>query len=112
VDTALYWACIYPLLANWSVPYRSFLRYTNLLEKKIAAGTVVAAFTDHHAVTLKLDVDVSYSRRGKGIWKLNIDLINDPVCTAHLTHEWERWKHQKRCNPGDTVAEPRCKTEA
>jgi hypothetical protein len=51
----------------------------------MAAETAVADFIDHHAVTLKLDVESSKSRRGKGIWNLDADLINDPTCTAHLS---------------------------
>jgi len=47
-----------------------------LYEKKVAAETVVAPFIDHHAVILKLGVDVPHAWHGRGLWKLNADLID------------------------------------
>ena len=76
----------------------------NLYEKKVAAETVVAAFTDHHSVILNLDVDASHLRRGKGLWKLHADLIHDPACAATLPREWKRWKHQQRHFPDATLS--------
>jgi len=73
-----------------------FYATPNLYEKKLAAETVVAAFTDHHAVILKLGVDVAHSWRGKGLWKLHADLIHEPACAANLSRECKRWKHQER----------------
>ena len=74
-----------------------------LHQKKVAAETVVASFTDDHAVILKLGVAASHSWRGKGFWKLHADLIHDPVCTTTLCREWKRWKHQQRYFPDTTL---------
>ena len=76
---------------------------STLYQKKVAAETVVAPFTDHHAVILKLGVDVPHAWHGRGLWKLNADLINDPVCTTNLGREWKRWKHQQRYFPDATL---------
>jgi hypothetical protein len=42
-----------------AIPIDRFYATSDLFEKEIAAETVAAVFTDHHAVTLKLDVDVT-----------------------------------------------------
>ena len=76
-----------------------FYATPNLYEKKVAADTVVATFTNNHSVTLKLDVDVSYSWRGKDLWKLCVDFIHDPPCAANLSREWKRWKQQQQYFP-------------
>ena len=74
-----------------------------LHQKKVAAETVVALFTDHHAVILKLGFDVPHAWHGRGLWKLNADLIHGPVCTTILVREWKRWKHQQRNFPEMTL---------
>lgn len=93
-------ACLYSLLADWSDPFDHFYA-TNDLE--IAAETVAAAFTDNHAVTLKLDNDVPILRRGRVIWKLNTALLNDADFKVNLSHEWERWTRQQQHHPESTL---------
>jgi exonuclease III len=48
-----------------------------LRDRKIIAETVAAAFTDHHAVMLKLTIDIPILRRGRGRWKMNNALLED-----------------------------------
>ena len=61
-----------------------FYAKKNLFERKIAAKTVVAAFTDHHAVTLRLALDIPIIRRGRGLWKMNSSLLGDGDCKEKL----------------------------
>ena len=80
-----------------------FYASNELSHRKIAAETVVAAITDHHAVVLKLDADVSTFRRGRGIWKRNTSLLTDAARKARLDHQWGLWKRQKRHFPEITL---------
>ena len=63
---------------------------TPTLHQKKAAETVVAPYTEHHAVILKLGVDVPHAWHGRGLWKLNADIIHGPVRTTILGREWKR----------------------
>jgi len=36
---------------------------------KVGVETVAAAFTDHLAVILRLSVEITMVRRGRGLWK-------------------------------------------
>jgi hypothetical protein len=43
----------------------------------LAAETVAAAFTHHHAVTLRLEVVMPVIDRGREMWKLNTSKLDD-----------------------------------
>ena len=47
----------------------------NLSDKKKGTETVVAAFTDHLAVILRMALDVDVIRRGRSYWKMNAELM-------------------------------------
>jgi hypothetical protein len=49
----------------------------NLSQKMVGTETVMAAFTDHLAVVLRIALDVETIRRGTGYWKLNVALLQD-----------------------------------
>jgi hypothetical protein len=74
-----------------------------LFDRKIAEETVAAAFTDHHAVKLRLALDIPILRRGRGIWKLNTSLLEDAECKAKLRQQWEHWTRQRRLYPESTM---------
>jgi len=48
-----------------------------LLEKKLGIEIIAAAFTDHHAVLLRLAVDTPILRMGGGRWKMNTAMFRD-----------------------------------
>ena len=48
-----------------------------LLAKKIGIEIVAAAFTDHHAVKLRIVVDTPILRMGRGHWKINTAMFPD-----------------------------------
>ena len=48
-----------------------------LSDKKISAGTVAAAFTDHLSVAMRLSVDVLIVCRGKRFWKMNTSVLSE-----------------------------------
>jgi len=49
----------------------------DLKRRQQGAETVVAVFTDHFAVILRLTMDVPCSPRGKGYWRMNISFLSD-----------------------------------
>ena len=48
-----------------------------LLAKKIDIEIVAAAFTDHHAVMLRIAVYTPILRMGRGRWKMNTAMFRD-----------------------------------
>ena len=79
-----------------------FYATKNLFDKKIAAD-IGAAFTDHHAVTLRLVLDIPILHRGSGLWNMNNSLLGDVDRKAKLRHNWEKWTRQKRHCPYTTM---------
>jgi exonuclease III len=75
---------------------------SNLREKKCGIETVVAAFTDHLAVTLRLTLEATTMRRGTGYWKMNSALVYNQHFQAELQQQWRRWKLWRKYYP-DTV---------
>jgi len=47
----------------------------NLKSKTKGIETVVAAFTDHLAIVLRLSIDAHFSSRGRGYWTINTSLL-------------------------------------
>jgi hypothetical protein len=74
-----------------------------LFHENITAEIVMAAFTDHHAVALKLEADVPTFRRGRGMWKMNTSLLTDAARKARFDQQWGLWTRQKRHFPKITM---------
>jgi hypothetical protein len=55
---------------------------------------VVAAFTDHLAVCLRLNIDVPILRRGRGLGKLNNTILTENQCKEAMRTQWEQWQKQ------------------
>jgi hypothetical protein len=62
----------------------------NLRDRKKGIETVVAAFTDHLAVILRIELEVDSIRRGKGYWKMNAALMQDVPFRAQIRQQWKR----------------------
>jgi hypothetical protein len=43
-----------------------------------------AAFTDHHAVVLRINLDIPHTSRGKGLWTLNNQLLSGEEIQARI----------------------------
>jgi hypothetical protein len=70
---------------------------TNLFQKKTGAEILFAPFTDHLAVEVRLTLDIRMARRGKGTWKLNNSILQDPSLKKLLLKHIAMWKtHQRR----------------
>jgi exonuclease III len=72
---------------------------SNLRGKKCGIETVLAAFTDHLAVILRITLDANTIRRGTGYWKMNIALAQNMALQEKLRQQWIRWKQQRKYFP-------------
>ena len=69
----------------------------DIRKQKTGVETLVAAFTDHLAVLLRVHLSISFTRRGRGRWYLNTSYLVDPKFQDKLKTSWTEWrKHVPR----------------
>jgi hypothetical protein len=56
---------------------------------------VVVAFTDHLVVFLRIKLEAPLLTRGRGLWKMNMDLLEDTTIRSRFQQEWTRWRMQE-----------------
>jgi len=71
----------------------------NLKRTQKGAEAVVAAFTDHMAIILRLAIDIPCVIRGKGYWHMNVTFLNDPHFQHKIQETWETWKRHFKYYP-------------
>jgi exonuclease III len=64
----------------------------NLLENKSSMAVLPLAITDHLAVVLRIRWGNPIATRGRGYWKLNISLLDNPEIRDRLRESWNSWK--------------------
>ena len=64
--------------------------------KKTGIEIIPTAFTDHHAVVLRLEIPTENRRKRSGRWKMDPAIITGPPFTDALREAWEKWKRHKR----------------
>jgi len=75
----------------------------NLRKNKKGVETVAAAFTDHLAVILRITLDIRNICRGRGYWKMNVSLLNEPTFRQSMQEEWTRWRNRKKYYPNPVL---------
>jgi hypothetical protein len=80
---------------------RIYLIYLSKADKdrKTDIEIVHTAFTDHHAVVLRLSTPAPEKRRRKGRWKMGPDIVQESTFKAKFQTEWEKWRGHKRYYP-------------
>ena len=71
----------------------------DLRRRQQGAKTVVAAFTDHIAVILRLAMDVPCCPRGKGYWRMNVSFLSDTYFLQTRKKNWEKWRTHMKYYP-------------
>jgi exonuclease III len=71
----------------------------NLSRHKRGAETRVAAFTDHLAVVVKITLEATTMRRGRGYWKMNAALLSEERFQEQLRRCWTEWSKQTKNYP-------------
>jgi exonuclease III len=77
--------------------------YVDLLARKTGIATVADAFSDHLAVLFRLSRCTTVIRRGRGMWKLNRDILTSEHVMETLQQQWRRWKQQQHWYPNITL---------
>jgi len=83
----------------------------DLRNRKIGVETVMAAFTDHLAVCLRITLDATLLQRGRGRWKMNAKLLEKAPFRDQLQQEWAKWEHQRKKYPNSDVVGKLCQKE-
>jgi hypothetical protein len=69
----------------------------NLSIEKTGVETIIAPFTDHLAVVLRITMMETLARRGRRLWKMNNELLRDPTTKEELATNMREWtQHQHR----------------
>ena len=74
-----------------------------LLERKLGVEAIVAPFTDHIAVCVQMSIDLPIMRRGRGLWKMDSNVIAENACTEKLRTLREQFQRQKGYFPYLTI---------
>jgi len=91
------------LLAQWCHQDRPICTSHTLLESKTGTEIIPAAFTDHHAVVLRLRISDSDVRRGPNRWKMNPLLMRDKNIIHKIRVQWATWHNHKSFYPDITM---------
>ena len=65
----------------------------NIWKNKQGIETIAAAFTDHMAVLVRINLMIPFIHRGRGRWYMNTALIDDPHFRDGIKMEWSEWKN-------------------
>ena len=66
-----------------------------LLARTLDIETVVAPFTDHLAVCLRISIALPIMRMGCGLWKMDSAIITENTCTEKMRTLWAQLQRQK-----------------
>jgi len=59
-----------------------------LLARKLGVEVIVAPFTDHLAICLRISIALPIMRKGRGLWKMDSAVIIENVCTENFRTLW------------------------
>jgi hypothetical protein len=62
---------------------------------------VATAFSDHHAVILRLPIETQLPLRGRSYWKMNITYLNENNWIEEFQTHWTHWQEHKRHYPNN-----------
>jgi hypothetical protein len=71
----------------------------NIISKKLGVETVAAAFTDHHAVILRIAISEPLTLRGRGYWRMNVTIMSDKNFQTIIQKQWAKFKTHKKYYP-------------
>jgi len=71
----------------------------SIRKHKQGVETLVAAFTDHLAVLLRVQLSIPFTSRGIGRWYLNTSYLDDSKFQDKLEASWKEWRKHVPCFP-------------
>jgi hypothetical protein len=73
---------------------------SNMLQrKKQGVSTVVAAFTDHLAIVLRMASSDPLPKRGRGYWRVNTSILGEGSFRRLLPCKWDTWRSHRKYYP-------------
>ena len=70
-----------------------------LQRKKQGVEILVAAFTDHLAIMMRMDSSDPIPIRGRGLWRMNTTLLDETGFRQLLQETWDFWRTHKKYYP-------------
>jgi hypothetical protein len=52
-------------------------------------------FTDHHAIMLRINLQIFPPTRGRGYWEMNVSHLLEDTCLTDFMDQWEKWQTHK-----------------
>ena len=89
-------------------PGSTYLSSHTLLERKKGTEIIPAAFTDHHAVVLRLRINDNDVRSEPNRWKMNPLLMLNKNITHKISVQLAIWQNYKRFYPDNNVVGTIC----
>jgi len=71
----------------------------NLQRKKQRVETIVAAFTDHLAIVMRMETSDPIPVRERGLWRMNTTLLDEAGFRQLLQEKWDFWRTHKKYYP-------------
>jgi exonuclease III len=72
---------------------------SELAKRKSGVEIIPAAFTDHHALVLRLAIEDKVVRRRLRRWKMDPTLMHDDAIKRKIRDTWIQWRNRKRHYP-------------
>jgi hypothetical protein len=69
---------------------------TDLQKQKTGIEFIPAAFTNHHAVAVRIAIDDYDLQRRRGRWKMDPTLMADEHLQRRIHTEWVKWQNHNR----------------
>jgi len=67
-----------------------------LRRKKLWVDTLVAAFTDHLAIVLRIESSDPILIRGRELWRMNTTILDEAGFRQLLQVKWDYWRTHKK----------------
>ena len=72
----------------------------NVLHRKSGIEILPAAFTDHHAVALRITMMDKVPTKRRRRWKMNPAMLQEKSLQQTIRDKWTQWRSRKRHYPG------------
>lgn len=69
---------------------------SNLSGRKVGVETMIAAFIDHLAVCLRVNLEAPLLQRGRGQWQMKTKLVEDTTMRSRFQPVWTGWRLQEK----------------
>jgi hypothetical protein len=69
------------------------------MSKKLGLEMVADAFTNYHAIILRIEIGAHLTLRDRDYWRMNVAIMNDKNFQTIIQKQWAKWKTHKKYYP-------------